>query len=448
MKFRKFAAVLAAIAVVSSASAISSFALTQDTIAPVTINVKADNAIKWDISILGGEAVKTVSVKVKVADGGGWYGGGGAFAYNVVDDSFKDNWAQADFSTDAGTLTVDSSTGLCTGTIDFEKTFEGKDLTPREEGVVMLGWWWASGDSAEIMDIEINGKSIMGITNAAEKPVETTTAAETEAPEEETTEASETDPVEGDIGVPDAEVTITLDESPVDDDFDIDAMEAANEAFVYGKDVRIDLNAALGDEWEDLALIQGVFSWTPGQNWNGGAGIGGGAVFESGDAWVSGPEYGTVNANDGNVDLGIDAFTLMDLSENGLAQINTENEDGTIAHGELQIQSWWQENPAEANVQLVALRFLDSDGETIKEYVYDEAALDALINGITSAVEDVAASEQVTTTSDVGAAVAGDTAAATVSSKGSPDTGIADVAAVAGIAVAAAGAVVLTKKRK
>lgn len=43
---------------------------------------------------------------------------------------------------------------------------------------------------------------------------------------------------------------------------------------------------------------------------------------------------------------------------------------------------------------------------------------------------------------------AGDVDAAVDSSKGSPDTGIADVAAVAGLAIVAGGAVVLSKKRK
>ncbi len=43
---------------------------------------------------------------------------------------------------------------------------------------------------------------------------------------------------------------------------------------------------------------------------------------------------------------------------------------------------------------------------------------------------------------------AGDVAAATDSTKGSPDTGVADVAAVAGLAIVAAGAVVVAKKRK
>lgn len=46
------------------------------------------------------------------------------------------------------------------------------------------------------------------------------------------------------------------------------------------------------------------------------------------------------------------------------------------------------------------------------------------------------------------APAAGDVQAATDSSKGSPDTGIADVAAVAGLAVLAGGAVVVAKKRK
>ncbi len=46
------------------------------------------------------------------------------------------------------------------------------------------------------------------------------------------------------------------------------------------------------------------------------------------------------------------------------------------------------------------------------------------------------------------APAAGDTTAATNSSKGSPNTGIADVAAIAGIAVVAGGAVVLSRKRK
>lgn len=53
-----------------------------------------------------------------------------------------------------------------------------------------------------------------------------------------------------------------------------------------------------------------------------------------------------------------------------------------------------------------------------------------------------------TTTDTPAAPATGDVAAATDSSKGSPDTGIEDVAAVAGLALVAAGAVVVAKKRK
>ena len=46
------------------------------------------------------------------------------------------------------------------------------------------------------------------------------------------------------------------------------------------------------------------------------------------------------------------------------------------------------------------------------------------------------------------AAATGDVAAAADSSKGSPDTGVADVAAVAGLAIAAGAGIALTRKRK
>ena len=77
------------------------------------------------------------------------------------------------------------------------------------------------------------------------------------------------------------------------------------------------------------------------------------------------------------------------------------------------------------------------------------APVGAAAADVAAAVEEApAAEETVTTTAEAPAATAGDTTAAVTSSKGSPDTGIADVAAVAGIAVVAAGALVVAKKRK
>lgn len=68
-----------------------------------------------------------------------------------------------------------------------------------------------------------------------------------------------------------------------------------------------------------------------------------------------------------------------------------------------------------------------------------------------AAEEAPAVEEEAPATDDTAAddtASAGDVDASVDSSKGSPDTGVADVAAVAGIAVVAAGAFIVAKKRK
>lgn len=52
------------------------------------------------------------------------------------------------------------------------------------------------------------------------------------------------------------------------------------------------------------------------------------------------------------------------------------------------------------------------------------------------------------TTVEATAATAGDTTAAVTSSKGSPDTGVEDVAVIAGLAIAAGAGIALTRKRK
>lgn len=61
---------------------------------------------------------------------------------------------------------------------------------------------------------------------------------------------------------------------------------------------------------------------------------------------------------------------------------------------------------------------------------------------------DAAPAETDAAPAETQAPAAGDVAAATDSSKGSPETGIADVAAIAGLAIVAGGAVLVAKKRK
>ncbi|MCR4779920.1 MAG: hypothetical protein K5876_02370 [Ruminiclostridium sp.] len=75
-----------------------------------------------------------------------------------------------------------------------------------------------------------------------------------------------------------------------------------------------------------------------------------------------------------------------------------------------------------------------------------DVAITFTVEGLGSGESAAAAS--VDAAADAGAATAGDTTAAAASSKGSPDTGVADVAAVAGLAIAAGAGIALTRKRK
>lgn len=76
---------------------------------------------------------------------------------------------------------------------------------------------------------------------------------------------------------------------------------------------------------------------------------------------------------------------------------------------------------------------------TFEVYGMDDAA---------PAETDAAPAETDAAPAETQAPAAGDVAAATDSSKGSPETGIADVAAIAGLAIVAGGAVLVAKKRK
>ena len=81
--------------------------------------------------------------------------------------------------------------------------------------------------------------------------------------------------------------------------------------------------------------------------------------------------------------------------------------------------------------------------EEATEEVEEEAA-EEVEEEAAEEVEEEAAEEEVKEE----APAAGDVAASTDSSKGSPDTGVADVAVAAGLAIVAAGAVLVSKKRK
>ena len=214
-----------------------------------------------------------------------------------------------------------------------------------------------------------------------------------------------------------------------------------NEAAAYENNLafqlggKIDLYAALGDNWDKFTKVEADFTWDAGTGWCGGAGIGGGATLADGTSWISGPEFGAANANEGVVNDGKATQTIIDMNGETLATIAAANDDGTYSFGELQVQNWW--NGTEANAKVAAIRFLDATGSVVAELTY--GAADEEVVYAPAPTEEVVTDAPATT---------GDVDGATDSSKGSPDTGVADVAAVAGLAVVAAGAVVIAKKRK
>ena len=216
--------------------------------------------------------------------------------------------------------------------------------------------------------------------------------------------------------------------------YDAAAARANNDSFELGG--KIDLYDALGDKWNMFTKVEADFTWDAGTAWCGGAGIGGGADVEGGSGWIAGPEFGAANANAGVVDDGKATQTLIDLNGATLAQVAAANEDGSVAFGEMQVQKWW--NCDEANAKATAIRFLDASGAVVTELYYGDAAEEA-----DEAVEEPAEEETIEE-----APATGDVDAATDSSKGSPDTGVADVAAVAGLGVLAAGAIIFAKKRR
>jgi len=260
-----------------------------------------------------------------------------------------------------------------------------------------------------------------------EETKEETTAAPVADEDEDTTAAADEDLVEDDDDDDAAAAALSAEDLA---DLDLDALAAEvgydyagavanNAAFELGG--KIDLIAALGENWDKFTTIEADFSWTPGEKWCGGAGIGA-AINCNGDTWIMGDEFGAANANEAVAPDGKATQTLLKMAAPLISPVSI-GEDGSVGFGELQVQNWW--NGKEAGAKVDAIRFLDDNGNVVAELKYSDADAAPVV-----------------------APATGDVEAATDSSKGSPDTGVADVAAVAGLAVLAAGAVVVAKKRK
>jgi hypothetical protein len=117
----------------------------------------------------------------------------------------------------------------------------------------------------------------------------------------------------------------------------------------------------------------------------------------------------------------------------------TGSEDGYV---QIALQEWGSDMSV---ISVVSFEVLDTNGNTMVAYDGDG---NEISGGTTAAAADDTAADD---TAAEDTAAADDTAATTTTTsadKGSPDTGVEGIAAVAGVAVVAAGAVVLSKKRK
>ncbi|MBO5383066.1 MAG: LPXTG cell wall anchor domain-containing protein [Ruminococcus sp.] len=139
------------------------------------------------------------------------------------------------------------------------------------------------------------------------------------------------------------------------------------------------------------------------------------------------------------VDMYIDNVKFMDADGNALefypaaAEEAPAEEETTEEEAPAEEEATEEEAPAEEEVEEEATEEVEE--EATEEEVEEEVAEEE--------VEEEAAEEEVEE-----APAAGDVAGETDSSKGSPDTGVEDVAVVAGLAIVAAGAVLVSKKRK
>ena len=402
-KFRKAAAIMAAVAVLTTACAVNAYAATQDTVTAVAMNSKDEDGklLQWDISLLGGEAVNTVVVKMKLQNDG-WYGGGGAFGFETVD-----GWKQIDFDSN-GTMTVDAD-GNAVATLDFG------GAAPAEKGIVQLGWWWASKDVSDFVDLEINGKSVLGVSGVEVKPEEEeTTAAEEEVAEEtnaaadtdaETTEAAEEEAEEEWVSTFDASsVKIADNQAPYYDGLQF-ALRADNEAQAslesdFGFDITRVYGIRVNVEVDPADVEHGV--------WFGGS------------VGTNCPSRGWYQHNFANGDGDELTFVESDGSITYMSEDPIFSEDDGYAFAFF--QSWG------GPIGVKSFELLDKDGNVID---YETEAVETVVDAVVEAVVDAAVEE-----------------AAVDANKANPNTGVADVAVVAGIAVAAAGAAVIAKKRK
>ena len=325
----------------------------------------------------------------------------------------------------------------------------GKDVpildgyqTTLDKGVFDISWWniwWENHvDLTGIDTIESVEITIEIDMKAAEETAADDTTAATEDTTADTTEDAD---VEADDEADDADEEDDFDEADDDDDDADDDFDDADDdaAAPYEADGVIDAT-------DFGAQIYGMgttnWSWATGDE---------SKFDEDGALTLSADSADLNNKGDDTVQFGLQFYLGTDANGNGELAVGDSykatvtytlsGDNGVIKEDTVEISKTIEKNQWAAGIDgTYTLYSADIPKADLEGYGEVEATVE--ISDITYEK----ASDTASTSNDV--AAAGDTAAATDSSKGSPDTGVEDVAAVAGLAVLAAGAVVVAKKRR
>ena len=186
--------------------------------------------------------------------------------------------------------------------------------------------------------------------------------------------------------------------------------------------------------------------------------FGGGVVMSCGPVslcpedhnWASSDYWGCVDEELGLETQNAESKILAEALGNYTYQLTLNVDDSNCfysidspdAYYQIALQEWGQDM---SDIIVKGMQCYDASGNVIIAFGEDGSV-------VTGAVEEAPAVEAPAPAEEAPAeeapAATGDVDAATDSTKGSPDTGVADVAAVAGLAVLAGGAFIVAKKRK
>lgn len=241
-------------------------------------------------------------------------------------------------------------------------------------------------------------------------------------------------------------------------------------AYYDGTRPKIDPNKAVVDygvDWSQAKSVEVVFSVSEGtrEDWDGA--FGGAVVVSSNsptDASHNWPAYDFWGVTDEALEIdtyeSAKALKLEKIGDYTYQLVCPIDDTNSVVPDQQLVQiaiqdwsgvTWW-------TMDVVSMTVKDGSGNAI--IAWDQAGkcslspVGAASATVDAAVEEApAATEAVTETAapaaeTTAAPAAGDTTAAVTSTKASPNTGIEDVAVVAGIAVVAAGAFAVAKKRK